>query len=511
MESQHHTNKSSSTMNSFRKSLTKSVDGKFRGNSKRSNSKFKSNSNLNRLINNLNLHTTPHNSREDNIFKKRIEKLNLKFYLETEKYLHHKKDLSTEGEKCQESLFYILFQQISLYIEEVERLNIQLLSASSTENNIKEKMEIILYLERNNNKLKKQNENLTKVNKNIERKLIDSKESQLKLKKEIDSLNRQLRFYKDKLKMDMIIKKREERRMQSLQRKANSMNKSFNSYTTFKSIHSNHFMPKFNKNKLLQNTTQNYFPLKPTHNRVDSTYTKLDTYSGQKKSGYYSRSITRQVMTSNESSFERKRLDSSTHMNMNNSLSEYIDKSDKKRKSLLYCDSKSKNKNYATSLLFEDDSTFTNNNASLINDLEIISNAKTSRNPVQQKKHYNEQFNNGIILNNITTITNYNAYKQDEKQQKSNKLNMLKFKLSEQNIKDLITNLNNNLDEEIKWIERVEDELNSMKLMNEMSKITNKSEYSVPSSERKTKTALQNYKSYEPHKKKIFSFKPKKK
>ena len=53
-------------------------------------------------------------------FKKKIDSLNLKFYLETEKYLSNK----NKSQRCQISLFIILFKQINIYIEEIERLNL---------------------------------------------------------------------------------------------------------------------------------------------------------------------------------------------------------------------------------------------------------------------------------------------------------------------------------------------------------------------------------------------------
>lgn len=52
------------------------------------------------------------------IFKKKISKLNLKFYIETQKYLN----MNSDKEHCQESLFLILFNQISIYSSEVARL-----------------------------------------------------------------------------------------------------------------------------------------------------------------------------------------------------------------------------------------------------------------------------------------------------------------------------------------------------------------------------------------------------
>lgn len=61
-------------------------------------------------------------SKEDSFFKKNIEKINQKFYTETNKYLATKGEL----EKTHDNLFSLLFKQISLYIEEIEKLNFKL-------------------------------------------------------------------------------------------------------------------------------------------------------------------------------------------------------------------------------------------------------------------------------------------------------------------------------------------------------------------------------------------------
>jgi len=76
-------------------------------------------------------------SKEDSIFKKSIDKLNIKFYSETNKYLGIKSDL----EKSQDNLFIILFKQISSYIEEIEKLNFKLKDKDKKEKNFKIKIE----------------------------------------------------------------------------------------------------------------------------------------------------------------------------------------------------------------------------------------------------------------------------------------------------------------------------------------------------------------------------------
>jgi len=58
---------------------------------------------------------------ESSIFMKRIEKLNLKFFWTSESLLNQKEIIYPYNK-----LFLILFKQISLYVEEIARLNKQL-------------------------------------------------------------------------------------------------------------------------------------------------------------------------------------------------------------------------------------------------------------------------------------------------------------------------------------------------------------------------------------------------
>ena len=140
-------------------------------------------------------------------FKKKIDALNLKFYLETEKYLSNKK----KSEKCQTSLFIILFKQINIYIEEIERLNLVIIKKRYDPKNI---------IERTDEIIKKQNEFLTKEKlikalkeskSNMESKLLESLINEDKLKKEIQNLKKENDNFKRQLlhkkSKNIIIKK----------------------------------------------------------------------------------------------------------------------------------------------------------------------------------------------------------------------------------------------------------------------------------------------------------------
>ena len=131
----------------------------------------------------------------NNEFKKKIDSLNLEFYLETEKFLTNK----NHSEKCQTSLFTILFKQINIYIEEIERLNLIIM---------KKRYDPKKIIERTDEIIKKQNEFLTKENlikalkdskSNMENKLLKAIISEDKLKKEIEILKKEKEQYKNQI------------------------------------------------------------------------------------------------------------------------------------------------------------------------------------------------------------------------------------------------------------------------------------------------------------------------
>ena len=348
-----------------------------------------------------------------------------------------------------------------MYIEEVERLNLSILSTNDYSKIIKENQEKIKSLENDKIKLKKQLDSGKKDNLLLEKRLIQQKDIQIKLKREMDSLNRQVRFFQDKLKMDMLIKKKDER-LKSIRDKSRSLNKSFNS--------------NFSNNKIFASTISG----KNMYNIITPSQ---QTY---KKSGYYSKSITRQVISSNESAHERRRLNFNSN-NFNKSLN----------------NTKPHN---TSSLIFDDEQTI--NNTSLLMDIDLINstyNCNLNKKPTNLKSpvktNKNKQAQTGIILNNITTITNINNTNTNN----TNKLNSLKFKLSETNIKEIINKLKLTFDEEIKWIEKQEAIFNEMKLKSNIEESNNIRKATTDSS----RSNLSSIPTFKQPDKKMFSFRPK--
>lgn len=146
-------------------------------------------------VNNNNLHIFY--PKEDSLFKKRIDKLNLKFYLETEKFLSNQHN---EG-KCQDSLFIILFQQISLYIEEIERLNLLLQEKKGDPKFIKERVDEYIRRQKDFETKERLIQTLKDSKMNLEKKLSKLMCHEDKIKSENESLKRQNKFYQEQLQI----------------------------------------------------------------------------------------------------------------------------------------------------------------------------------------------------------------------------------------------------------------------------------------------------------------------
>lgn len=102
---------------------------------------------------------------ESSLFLKRVEKLNLKFYWTSECILNQQ-DIKYPYNK----LFLILFKQISLYIEEIARLNKQLKQKNKNEKYFQIKIAQMKQKEKENLLNKQMLKNLQRDNKILEKK-----------------------------------------------------------------------------------------------------------------------------------------------------------------------------------------------------------------------------------------------------------------------------------------------------------------------------------------------------
>jgi hypothetical protein len=102
-----------------------------------------------------------YNKDDGNIIMKKINKLNMNFYMLSERYLKHRNDI----DKINDCLFLNLFKQINIYIEEIEKLNLKLKVFG---NNIKRNKDNLNELNKENINFNSENnsENITEINNN---------------------------------------------------------------------------------------------------------------------------------------------------------------------------------------------------------------------------------------------------------------------------------------------------------------------------------------------------------
>ena len=123
---------------------------------------------------------------ETSIFKKRIDKLNLKFYWESESLGSQK-----EIPKPYNKLFLILFKQINLFTDEIERLNLIIRDKNKNEKYFKDKIFEFSQKEKERILTKQMLKNYQKQNKLLEKRMKERLQVEEKLKYEIEKLKQQ--------------------------------------------------------------------------------------------------------------------------------------------------------------------------------------------------------------------------------------------------------------------------------------------------------------------------------
>ena len=149
------------------------------------------NNNLSLLIKDLNFNNlNEYYELQSSIFMKKIQKLNLKFYWTSEVLLNDK-NIQYPYNK----LFLILFKEISLYIDEIERLNKQLKLKTKNETYYTQKISQLTQKEKNN-LVNKQ------LIKNMQRNYNLLQKANEKYKNNIEKLNKKLNFYSNTNKIN---------------------------------------------------------------------------------------------------------------------------------------------------------------------------------------------------------------------------------------------------------------------------------------------------------------------
>ena len=200
-------------------------------NYKTSSEKKNSNCNLNLITDNMKQNILELYYDNNSNFKNQIDDLNLKFYLGTEKYL--KNTETQNNQKLQANLFMILFQQINILLEEIERLNKIIIENKSEKqrilkrtneltektNNLKVKEDLITLLKKSNN--------------NIEKRLLEALLHEDKLIKDNQRLRQENETYKNLQTVFEKELKNYERKNGSLSPKREKFTKHIKTYSDF--------------------------------------------------------------------------------------------------------------------------------------------------------------------------------------------------------------------------------------------------------------------------------------
>ena len=128
-------------------------------------------------------------------FKRNIDQLNLKFYLETEKII--KSSNNNETYFNSNKLFLILFKQINLYISEIERLNVIILDSKRDPHSISKKLAVI-NRQKSDFEIKQQIIKTLKFSiSSLEKQLANALKSENLLRQENKKLQEEKKFYMD--------------------------------------------------------------------------------------------------------------------------------------------------------------------------------------------------------------------------------------------------------------------------------------------------------------------------
>ena len=218
--------------NIFNKTLKLSNKNVLENNSNENNS-----NNLSSLIKDINFkNLNEYYELQSSIFMKKIQKLNLKFYW-TSEVLLNEKNIQYPYNK----LFLILFKEISLYIDEIERLNKQLKLKTKNENYYTQKISQLTQKEKNNMINKQMLKNMQR-NYNLLQKAND------KYKNNIEKLNKKINYYSNTNKMNKNINYNE---CKSFFGNQTMINTTLDSFNTPNSITNNSCKNIYNKSLMI--------------------------------------------------------------------------------------------------------------------------------------------------------------------------------------------------------------------------------------------------------------------
>ena len=356
-------------------------------------------------------------------FKNKIDESNLKFYLETEKYL--KNNEIQKNQQLQANLFIILFEQINILLEEIERLNKIIIENKFEKERILRRTN---ELNEKNDKFKIKEDLITllkKSNKNIEKKLLETLLNEDKLIKD----NQRLRQENETLKNI-------EKKNSSLSPKRQVISKHVKTYSDYGVT-----MTQSNRENYQQSTNINSCTISKNQLLISEQKSIDKSKSGSKNKNKLKNNI-------NENNCNNKLIRANTGIENNSGK---IKKTNNKKKICSLCKINNKNANCNNKIKVGNSNASKNNN----------NNINSSKKIVRYKKINFSNENNNTMTNTQININNRPLAEETKENSSFDKKEKKKFRKLDNNIgytkKRTMSNISFN---EIITVQILNDEFN---------------------------------------------------
>ena len=446
-------------------------------------------------------------------FKNKIDSLNLKFYLETEKYLCNQ----NKKVKTQTSLFIILFKQINIYIEEIQRLNLILLNKKYKPENIIKRTDE-LFQKKKEFETKEEIIKALKISQfNMENKLLKAVINENNLNKKIDNLQKEIEVYKNKIismknnseahtiKIDKMMSNSFQNR--NFKNKFDDMNLKLKENTIKKNSNNSVCITLGNKKNINNNINNNFFinvnksikSKSPNNNLNNKEYPiklqkTMNNMNIDIKRNHSQNESKKKInnLSKNQTEFKNKskyvinkdkiKSQNNNEMIYLGSLINKLNKTEKvtKNNSRVKIEQENNNKNNTTIDLSSnnDDIIHKNNYKKIIINNKNKDNDKESNITNRNKRKFKYNNNNNNMENDFTLLNSYlnnNSYNLI----KTTKTKIIKSDLDKNKISINNYNFKNNTNENYNEKERYEDAFNCFKLFKNKQKRSNENNNNI--------------------------------
>ena len=251
-------------------------------------------------------------------FKRNIDQLNLKFYLETEKIISSNNQSKTKEENTSfnsNKLFLILFKQINLYIKEIERLNALMINNIKDADNMKKKVAIFIRKQDDFETKEQIIKTLKYSVSSLEKKLSNVLISENNLRQELQKLKKEKDYYYDYYKNNVNITASKVQNIKDIKQNNNINSKNNNNINSSNNQHLKH-----NTKDIFFNNNQNIILLNdmPNTNLFDDHKRNNSENDFPSKNNYNHKNMPGNLLKYCDESPKRKNKNNKNSKNIGN-------------------------------------------------------------------------------------------------------------------------------------------------------------------------------------------------